>query len=997
MVYNACCIVGLAMAVVSCMSLVVRVLGAESQRDDTRSYGIDQREAWTTSRITGSPNPAPPYRIERLFPKLQFTDPVTLTKAPGTERLFVVELAGKILSFENRTNCEQADLVFDVAVAHPEVDTESLKVYGLAFHPDFESNRYCYLCYVIGAKLAHGTRVSRFDVSASDPPQIDPASEEVLITWLSGGHNGGCLKFGLDGYLYISTGDGGKPFPPDPLMSGQDVGNLRSCILRIDVDREDGDRHYSIPEDNPFVDLEGARGEIWAYGFRNPWRMSFDPANGDLWVGDVGWELWEMIDRVERGGNYGWSLVEGRQPVYQERMRGPTPVLPPTVEHSHIESRSITGGHVYRGKRLKNLIGAYVYGDYVTGKIWSVRHDGNKVTSQKELVDTPLQIICFGVDQADELTVVDYLGGLYRLVANEKSSTNLEFPRRLSETGLFASVKDHQLAPGVIPYSINAEPWADGATAERFVALPGKTQLGIYDSTNKDLGIFKGAWRFPADSALAKTIYLETESGESVARRRIETQILHFDKDTWRPYTYVWDDEQTDATLAPAEGLDRTFTVIDADAPGGRRNQTWHVAAQSECLLCHRTRGGLIYGFNPRQLNKDHAYKGVIDNQLRTLALMGLFEKPAQEYPEPIPSPFDESVSLEQRARAYLHINCAHCHRRGGGGTAAIELQYDLALKRTHLLEARPTQGTFGIHAAQVVAPGDPFRSVLYYRMAKVGRGRMPYFGSSLVDQAGLRLIHDWIHQLPPGKSPTPESVSRQSTAIRRLLSSLNTIEEESEKVHGETIDELLSSTKGALSLLQAIDDDSLSETVELRAIDHAIAHEDIRVREFFERFIPEEERTKRLEAVVKVADILSMEGSRELGEMVFFKTAGCKNCHRIGQEGTPLGPELTQIGKKYNRAQLLESILKPSKEIDPRFTAYVVETVEGRVLNGLLVSKNDREVLLKNMQSEIVRISAKDIEFMAPQQKSLMPELLLQDMTAGQVADLLAFLQTLQ
>ena len=128
--------------------------------------------------------------------------------------------------------------------------------------------------------------------------------------------------------------------------------------------------------------------------------------------------------------------------------------------------------------------------------------------------------------------------------------------------------------------------------------------------------------------------------------RRIETQILHFDKDTWRPYTYVWDDEQADAMLAPAEGLDRTFTVVDADAPGGRRNQTWHVAGQTECLLCHRTRGGLIYGFNPRQLNKDHAYEGVTDNQLRTLAHIGLFEKPAEEHPDPMPSPFDESVSL---------------------------------------------------------------------------------------------------------------------------------------------------------------------------------------------------------------------------------------------------------------------------------------------------------------------------------------------------------------
>ena len=180
-----------------------------------------------------------------------------------------------------------------------------------------------------------------------DSPTIDPKTETTVIRWLAGGHNGGCLEFGPDGFLYISAGDGAGAFPPDSHRNGQNLSTLPSTIMRIDVDHPSGQRPYSIPDDNPFINTPGARPEVWAYGFRNPWKITFDPSNGALWCGDVGWEMWEMIYRVQKGANYGWSIVEASQSVHPEWDRGPTSISLPAVAHSHTESRSITGGEVY--------------------------------------------------------------------------------------------------------------------------------------------------------------------------------------------------------------------------------------------------------------------------------------------------------------------------------------------------------------------------------------------------------------------------------------------------------------------------------------------------------------------------------------------------------------------------------------------------------------------------------------------------------------------------
>jgi putative heme-binding domain-containing protein len=1048
-----------------------------------RPHGIPTRIPWTTSRISGTPEPPHPYRIVRAFPKLAFRNPLLMTRAPGMNRFFVAEHQGKMYSFPMDESCAKADLFLDpnadIRSWDPKGKVKNIDtVYGLAFHPQFQKNRYCYICYVLNSKkdgeqLPDGSRVSRFTVVGDNPPRVDAKSEKILLTFMAGGHNGGDLHFGKDGYLYISTGDATNPNPPDLYETGQDCSDLLSSILRIDVDHEDAGKSYRVPPDNPFVKLPGVRPEIWSYGFRNPWRMGFDRETGDLWVGDVGWELWEMVYRIQKGGNYGWSIMEGPQPVRPEGKRGPTPILPPNYAFPHTEGASITGGYVYRGKKLPELVGAYICGDWVTRKLWATKYERDKTNKptpheetglsfdppdkivwHKELAQGAQRIVAFTEDHEGELYFLNYdeIGTIHQIVPNEKvKDYKPTFPRRLSETGLFSSTRDHVPAPGVVPFSINAEQWADHATSERFVALSGSSTAKMFDSwVPIPGGFFSGQVFFPKDGVLVRTISLELEAGNPQTRKRLETQILHYDGEFWHGYSYEWKDDQTDAELRPAASKDRIFTVKDAHSPGGSRKQTWHFASRSECLTCHNPWAGHTLAFTPEQLNKDHDYAGVVDNQLRAFEFAGLLKflhkdegRPEMPLSQPPPvhltNPHDANADLNARARSYLHANCAHCHRFGAGGTADLQLKFDVPLDEMKTVDVRPVQGTFEIHSAHILSPGDPYRSVLYYRMAKLGRGRMPHIGSEIVDERGLALIHDWIRQLPPrkderalleklraldetanlarekaeaerhiaaealalakAKDREQPSAEDRKEAETRYRDQCATAAKQRAEERATAIRGLLASTSGALLLARAIDLDASLASVRKQIVTTATASADAQVRDLFERFIPDDQRVKRLGTVIKPDQILSLKGDAERGKALFFKSATlqCTSCHRVNGTGSTLGPDLSQIAKKYTRAQILESILEPSRSIDPKYVMYLIETTDGRNHSGLLGEKNDKEIVLKMQGDKEVRIPANKVEHMAPQKNSIMPELLLRDLTAEQAADLLEFLVSLK
>ncbi len=316
-------------------------------------------------------------RLVEAFPAQTFDEPLFLTYPQDeTQRLFVIEKKGRIRCFDQDRPGEKSEVFLDI---RDRVSTKGNEegLLGLAFHPDFTQNGYLYVHYSSSRENKVGM-LSRFQVSDTNPNRANPASEQVLLRqpqpWRN--HNGGMIAFGPDGYLYVSFGDGGAA--ADPKNSGQDRSTWLGSILRIDVDAPSKDRPYGIPKDNPFVNEAGVAPEIYAYGLRNVWRFSFDRETHQLWAADVGQNLWEEIDIIEKGGNYGWNHYEGFSDFGSKLGKDPLPddqhILPVAV-YGRREGVSVTGGYVYRGKRHPSLEGDYLYGDYATGNVWRLRQD----------------------------------------------------------------------------------------------------------------------------------------------------------------------------------------------------------------------------------------------------------------------------------------------------------------------------------------------------------------------------------------------------------------------------------------------------------------------------------------------------------------------------------------------------------------------------------------------------------------------------------------------
>ena len=764
---------------------------------DAGATGEQPRPKWTKSRVVGFPDPPPPYRVKPAFPKLTIKQPIYLAEEPGTDNLLLVQHLqhwagpGKVSRVRNDPAADSTETL---------LETHHL-IYGLTFHPDFEKNGYVYFISN-GPDHAENkfNRITRYTIDRQPPHRLDRKSELVILEWESNGHNGGDLAFGPDGYLYHAAGDGTSD--SDTNLRGQEMSHLTSKLIRIDVDRPAPGKNYSVPQDNPFVGREGIAPETWAYGFRNPWRLAFDAKTGHLWVGSNGQDMWESVYVAKRGENYGWSVYEGGHPFQPNRKLGPTAVVFPVIDHHHSEARSLTGGVVYYGEKYADLNGAYVYGDFSTGRIWGAKYDGRKITWHRELARTTLQITAFRADKHGDLFVLDDGGGVFKFEPNTSDpSVTTKFPTKLSETGLFSSVKGHVPEPSLIPYSVNSPLWSDGAGKERFIALPGDTKIDYTDTRG---------WGFPEGAVLVKTFSLDLQAGDPQSRRRVETRLLTKTQGQWYGYAYEWNDEQTDATLVTAGGADKDFTIRDASIPGGVRMQTWHYPSRAECMVCHTRAANFVLGPSTLQMNMEHEYPGgVRENQLRMLEQLGVMNvdhighardairkelvrqgksgKEADELanervaakdqrqakpstllnvpPQRMPAlvdPYDAHADLDKRARSYLHANCAICHVEAGGGNSAVDFEFTTPPQKMKAIDVPPQHDTFGLGDARIIAPGDPARSVLLQRVARRGTGQMPPLATFVPDAEAVKLLQAWVANV---KAPPPEKEPKEKAA----------------------------------------------------------------------------------------------------------------------------------------------------------------------------------------------------------------------------------------
>jgi uncharacterized repeat protein (TIGR03806 family) len=666
-----------------------------------------------------------------------FVSPIFFAGVPGSSNGVVVGQRGTV----QLVSSSFAPLATLLDITDRVVFGGEQGLLGLAFDPAIASNGYLYVNY-ISAKTAGRcsaasgsicTRISRFQLPADGNggfswAAIDKATETVLleIPQPAANHNGGMLAFGPDNYLYIALGDGGGA--NDQFGNGQNPATLLGKILRIVPSAP-----YSVPADNPFVGSSGWQPEIWAYGLRNPWRFSFDRQTGELWVGDVGQNTWEEVDLVARGGNYGWPLREGAHAFSGSTTAG---LIDPVAEYSHTDGISITGGYVYRGTAQPGLRGRYFYGDFGSGKIWSLNAAGrNDVVVAAASGGATLS--SFGEDSSGELFAVDYSGRISRIVESVASGAASP-PPKLSLTGLFANVAALTPVTGLIEYDVNTPLWSDGTVKRRWVSLPSGGKI-TFSATD--------AWQLPVGSVIVKNFAIATDQRVPNNLRNLETRVLVHETAGWAGYTYRWNSAQTDADLL--SGAQSEILSITSSA-GTITTQQYDYPSSAQCRSCHTDVAGFVLGLRTAQMNRNFTYGAVIDNQLRSFNHIGLFTTDIGTATQYAASSAlgDSGASVDKRARDYLQANCAQCHQPGGPAPSSLDLRSSVALAAMNAVDTAPTGGTLGLTNARIVARGNKASSVLWERLRRTDGFRMPPLATHVVDQQAVDLIGQWIDSL---------------------------------------------------------------------------------------------------------------------------------------------------------------------------------------------------------------------------------------------------------
>ena len=701
--------------------------------------GLDARPSNTTCIAPPRPTTTVDVDLVREFAALSFSQPLGMMQAPGdASRWYVLEKTGRVRVFAANpaTTTFMPDFINLPTITPLDTDSEG-GLLGMAFHPDYQSNGQVFLSWTdVGTPMT--SIIARFTVNAGGQT-LNTGSRMIILQLEQDfqNHNGGNIAFGPDGRLYIGFGDGGDG--GDPLSRAQETRNMLGDLLRIDVN---GAMPYTVPSDNPFFNPAAPNStcpanpdtllyncpEIYAWGFRNPWRFSFDRDTGELWVGDVGQGAREEIDLVERGGNYGWDCREGTlaHGAAAPSCTTATGLIGPVHDYPRSEGASVTGGFVYRGSDIPELYGNYLFADYVSGRLWRLVDNGSGGFTSELLLATGRSVSSFGEAANGELYLVDIQnGGLYRIARGSGSGGTNTVPARLSATGCMQSGDPSRPGPGLIPYSVQAPFWSDGATKDRWLALPNGTTVTVAAD---------GDFTFPTGSVLVKQFRL----GGAL----IETRLLMRHTDgSWAGYSYEWDAAQNDGLLVDGGKTERIGS------------QDWIYPSTGQCDICHTAAAGRTLGLEIQQLNGSLTYAatGRTANQLATLAGISVLANPVGD-PATLPSlsnPYVAGPAIAMRARSWLHTNCAQCHRPGGPTPSDMDLRFATALGLTNACGVAPTFGALGLGAgARIIAPGNADLSVLVARIGRRDANGMPPLASHLVDTAGVALIDGWIDGL---------------------------------------------------------------------------------------------------------------------------------------------------------------------------------------------------------------------------------------------------------
>lgn len=713
------------------------------------------------------------YRTVPAFGSLRFTDPVAIATPPGeTNRLFVAEQGGRLAVITNLaapTRSVFLDLSRTIAGGRPNDERGLL---GVAFHPGYATNGAFFVFYSTTTNGVLHQRLSRFRVREDDPHRADAASERILLSQRddAGNHNGGDLHFGPDGYLYVAVGDEGGA--NDAWNNSQVLDrDFFAGILRIDVDLRPGslapNPHpavfpgaYAVPPDNPWVGATtfngrpvnpaAVRTEFWAVGLRNPWRMSFDPATGQLWLGDVGQNAREEINVIRRGGNYGWAFREGTLAGPKAAQAPPGAVFdPPVVQYARgqgpQQGNSVTGGVVYRGLRLSQLTGAYVFSDYVSGNVWAIRWNGTQ-TPPMERLTRAVGIAGFGRDpRQGDVLLADQTGDQLLRLDYTAEATGTPLPPTLAETGAFTDLATLTPAAGVVPYAINVPFWSDGAAKARWFAIPDPNRFFGFRSDDP--------WDLPEGAVWVKHFEIERIRGVPESVRRLETRFLVRNASGMHGFTYRWTDPPTNAVLVAEEGMEEVLEITEEGVP---RPQVWRYPGRAECLQCHTPAGGWALGFNTRQLHREIATEGGSVGQLQALEAAGYLQGlPASGLHHlPVLAPADDArFSVEWRVRSWLDANCSHCHQPGGTAFGGWDARARAPLSQSALIRGN-LRDDLGNPENRVVVPGSVELTMLHNRIVRLDALRMPPLASRVIDDAAVALLRQWIaNDLPSWRS----------------------------------------------------------------------------------------------------------------------------------------------------------------------------------------------------------------------------------------------------